>query len=106
MAKAFKEHPDISAIYASSANSLPICKYLETVENGKQIAFVASDVFPELHPYIESGYIDATIYQEPYKMGYGAFDKLFHMLAGGEMLAGSFMSTPRVVMAANLKDYK
>lgn len=106
VAKAFKEHPDISAIYASSANSLPICKYLETVENGKQIAFVASDVFPELHPYIESGYIDATIYQEPYKMGYGAFDKLFHMLAGGEMLAGSFMSTPRVVMAANLKDYK
>lgn len=106
VAKAFEEHSDIAAIYASSANSLPICKYLETLENGREIAFVASDVFSDLYPYIENGYIDATIYQEPYKMGYGAFDKLYHMLADGEPMTGCYMSTPRVVMAANLKDYK
>ncbi len=106
VAKAFSEHPDISAIYASSANSLPICKYLETVEIGKQVAFVASDVFPELHPYIENGYIDATIYQEPYKMGYGAFDKLSRLLVDGETPAEPLMSTPRVVMSANLSDYR
>ena len=106
VAKAFSEHPDISAIYASSANSLPICRYLETIENGKQLAFVASDVFPDLYPYIENGYIDATIYQEPYKMGYVAFDKLYHLLVDCEMPAVPLMSTPRVVMSANLSDYR
>lgn len=104
--RAFTEYPDIAAIYASSANSLPICRYLESMENGRNIAFVASDVFPDLHPYIENGYIDATIYQEPYKIGYMAFDKLFHVLTDNTVTGGCFMSTPRVVMASNLYYYK
>ncbi|MBQ9112938.1 MAG: LacI family DNA-binding transcriptional regulator [Clostridia bacterium] len=104
--KAFGEYPDIAAIYASSANSVPICRYLEGIEHGKDIAFVASDVFPDLHPYIENGYIDATIYQEPYKMGYVAFDKLYHSLADNEVTRGIIMSTPRVVMSSNLYYYK
>ncbi len=104
--RAFKEHPDIAAIYASSANSLPICRYLEGIEHGKDIAFVASDVFPDLHPYIENGYIDATIYQEPYKMGYTAFDTLFHAIADNRPAKGTIMSTPRVVMSSNLHYYK
>ena len=104
--KAFSEHPDIAAIYASSANSLPICRYLEGVEGGKKIAFVASDVFPELHKYIEEGYIDATIYQEPYKMGYCAFEQLFRVLADNKVVTGRIMSTPRVVMASNLYCYR
>ena len=104
--KAFREHPDIAAIYASSANSLPICKYLEGVEGGKNIAFVASDVFPDLHKYIENGYIDATIYQEPYKMGYEAFEQLYHVLADNKVVTGGLMSTPRVVMASNLYCYR
>lgn len=104
--RAFEEYPDIAAIYASSANSLPICKYLEGIKHGKDIAFVASDVFPDLHPYIENGYIDATIYQEPYKMGYVAFDKLYHALADNEITRGAIMSTPRVVMSSNLYNYR
>ena len=104
--QAFEEHPDIAAIYASSANSLPICKYLESMPHGKNIAFVASDVFPDLHPYIESGYIDATIYQEPYKMGYVALDRLYHVLADNAVTEDCFLSIPRVVMSSNLHDYK
>lgn len=106
VSRAFEEYPDIAAIYASSANSLPICRYLESIEHGRDIAFVASDVFPDLHPYIENGYIDATIYQEPYKMGYTAFDTLFHAIADNKPAKGSIMSTPRVVMSSNLHYYK
>lgn len=104
--KAFREHPDIAAIYASSANSLPICRYLEQCKNGKQIAFVASDVFEEMYPYIEQGYIDATIYQEPYKMGYAAFDCLYHSIADGTPVDEVILSTPRVVMESNLHHYR
>lgn len=103
--QAFLEHPDIAAIYASSANSLPICKYLEK-QGKKDVVFVASDVFAELHPYIEQGYIDATIYQEPYKMGYDAFDRLYRAVADGVEVEDVVLSTPRVVMASNLKHYK
>lgn len=104
--QAFLEHPEISAIYASSANSLPICRYLERIENGKDIAFVASDVFAELYPYIEQGYIDATIYQQPYKMGYDAFDRMYQVLANGIPVHENIMSTPTVVLSANLHKYK
>lgn len=104
--RAFTDHPDIAAIYASSANSLPICKHLERNGMGQQVAFVASDVFPELYPYIERGIIDATIYQEPYKMGYTAFETLFRVLADGAVAEDVIMSTPRVVLASNLYNYK
>lgn len=104
--QAFGDHPDIAVIYASSANSLPICQYLERNHIGQKVAFVASDVFPELYPYIECGIIDATIYQEPFKMGYTAFEKLFRVLSEGITVEEVITSTPRVVMASNLKNYR
>lgn len=104
--KAFTEHPDVSAIYASSANSLPICRYLEKHQLGKKVAFIASDIFEELYPYLENGYIDATIYQEPFQMGYNAFDALFHVIVDNKKMPEIIYSTPRVVLSSNLCFYK
>ena len=100
--RAFREHPDIAAIYASSANSLPICRFLEKNGDARSVVFVASDVFNDLYPYLEKGYIDATIYQEPFKMGYDAFDRLFRSLADAEEVEEVVYSTPRVVLSSNL----
>lgn len=104
--RAFSEHPQIAAIYASSANSLPICRHLEKSGNAGKVAFVASDVFEELYPYIEKGYIDATIYQEPFKMGDNAFSSLYWYLAEGTPVEDVLMSTPRVVLKSNLHCFK
>ena len=104
--QAFSTHPDIAAIYASSANSLPICRYLERNGNAEKVAFIASDVFEELYPYIENGYIDATIYQEPFKMGDNAFSSLYWYLADGTAVEDVLMSTPRVVLRSNLHCFK
>ena len=104
--EAFREHPDTAAIYASSANSLPICRYLEQAGKGKEIVFVASDVFQELYPYLENGTVDATLYQEPFKMGYDAFEKLYHSIADNETIPQEIYSTPRVVLSSNLNCYR
>ena len=104
--KAFSEHPNVAAIYASSANSLPICQYLEKNCLGNKVAFIASDIFEDLYPYLENGYIDATIYQEPFRMGYNAFDALFHAIADKREIPEIIYSTPRVVLSSNLCFYK
>lgn len=104
--EAFEQHPDLGGIYASSANSLPICQYLSGKKPERKITFIASDVFPSLFPYIKDGTIDATIYQEPFKMGYNAFDKLYRLIAEGVCESNVVMSTPRIVIASNLDNFR
>lgn len=104
--KAFQTHPDIDAIYSSSANSIPICRYLEEQGLGDRVVFVASDVFAEMYRYLENRTIDATIYQEPFKMGYNAFELLYHAIAEGQPIAPTVYSTPRVVLSSNLHCYR
>ena len=104
--EAFSEHPDLAAIYASSANSIPICRYLEEHGLSNKIVFVASDVFDELYPYIENGTVNATIYQDPFRMGYDALDLLYHAIADGKTVNRCICSTPRIVLSSNLHCYR
>ncbi len=103
--KAFETHTDIGALYVSSANSIPICKYLESVGLSDSVTVIASDVFAELVPYIRKGVINATIFQDPFHIGYNAFKKFYHVLADGESFETVIMPTPQVVLASNLKLY-
>lgn len=104
--KAFSEHPNLAAIYASSANSLPICRYLEQNQLGGKVAFVASDIFEELYPYLNQGYINATIWQDPTQMGYRAFDELYHVIADKKKVPEVIYSVPSIVLSSNLRYYK
>lgn len=103
--QAFAEHPDLAAIYTTSANSLPICRHLAETDR-RDIAFVASDVFAELLPYLADGTVDATIDQEPHKMGYTAFDRLYHAIADNTAVPETILLTPSIVLAANVEQHK
>lgn len=104
--KAFEAHPDLSAIYISSANSIPVCRYLEEHGLSQSVACIASDIFSELRPYIRNGTVNATIYQNPFQTGYNALDRLYHAIAEDKKIDSCVCSTPHVVLASNLDCYR
>ena len=104
--EAFAAHPNLAAIYVSSANSIPICRYLEEHRLSRKVVCVTSDVFAELCPYIENGTVNATIYQNPFSMGYTALDLLYHAIAEGKKVTGCVCSTPHIVLSSNLSCYR
>lgn len=104
--EAFETHKQIDAIYVSSSNSIPICRFIEENNLSKQVTIIASDVFEELNHYIEQGVVCATIFQDPFKQAYTAFEKLYYFLAEEVPVSSYVMSTPQIVLKSNLPLYK
>ena len=103
---AFRVFPDIDGIYISSANSTPICRYLEEHDLGDKVAVIASDVFPELSSFMRKGIVNATIYQNPYGQGKHAFEGLFYHIAEGRSINSIIMTDPQIVIRSNLPAYE
>ena len=104
--EAFRDFPDINGIYISSANSAPICRYLEENDLGDKVAVIASDVFPELSSYMRKGVVNATIYQDPFNQGRNAFEGLFYHIAEGKKISSIIMTDPQIVLRSNLSAYE
>lgn len=97
---------DVRGVYCNSArNDIPLCETLERMGLAGKIRVVASDVFPELRPYLERGVVDATIWQDPAAQSRQAI-LLMHQYLTTRSLAGAPTSVRiGVVMRSNFEDY-
>lgn len=102
---AFRSHDDVHGIYISSANSIPICRYIDSHGLAGKIPIIASDVFDELNEYINRGVVTATIFQDPYAQGYNAFAKLYYHIAEGLQVPSVVTTKPQIVLKSNLHLY-
>ena len=98
-----RKKPD--AIYITSGESLPLCRYIS--ENGlsDSTVLVTFDVYPELAEFIASGTVNATFYQNHYKQGKNAFTNLVKYLIGQCGVDGFVSPVPELVMKSNLRFY-
>jgi LacI family transcriptional regulator len=94
--------PDLTAIYVSTANSLPVIRAVEEAGLMGKVDLVTTDVFPELVPLIRSGAVAATIYQRPISQGRIAFDVLYRFVVEGKCPPATIKLMPHVVMSSNL----
>ena len=106
VAEAFESFPQIDAIYISSSNSIPICKYVDEHGLGGRVTIIASDVFEELNEYIRRGIVNATIFQDPFFQGYSAFEKLYYNIAESKPVPTFVMARPQIVLKSNLPLYQ
>ena len=106
VAEAFETHSQIDAIYISSSNSIPICKYVAEHGLAEKTVIIASDVFDELSQYIETGVVNATIFQDPFSQGYKAFEQLYYNLAENRQVPTFVTTTPQIVLKSNLPLYE
>ena len=96
-------HPDdVTGIFVSSANGLPICKYIEENRLQDRITLITLDTYPELKQYLQNGTVKATLYQDPFTQAQSSFDQLFHNLAHNHTPRDIIYSSCQIVMKSNL----
>lgn len=89
-------------IYVSTANSIPVLHALEEHGLLGEIQVIATDLFPELVPYIESGKILGTLYQRPFAQGKAAFELLLNFLLNGSAPQPVTRLSPHIILRSNL----
>lgn len=89
-------------LYISTANSMPVLQAM--VEEGLlgKIQVVATDLFQELIPLIETGKILATLYQRPFTQGKIAFESLVTYLLEGRKNSPIIHLAPHMIFRSNL----
>ncbi len=97
-----RARPGLSAIYVSTANSLPVLHAVEKAGRSGRLPVITTDLFPELVPLIRSGAVAATMYQRPLSQGRIAFEALYRFVIEGKCPPGSLKLVPHVVMSSNL----
>jgi tetratricopeptide (TPR) repeat protein len=75
--------PDVSGVYVSTANSIPVMRALDEQGLSGSITDITTDLFPAMAPLIESGRTAATIYQRPWVEGQIAFQAICKFLSPG-----------------------
>jgi LacI family transcriptional regulator len=95
-----KPRPD--GLYLSTANSLPVLQGLKEMGLLGKVKVVATDLFQELVPLIESGMVMATLYQRPFAQGKLAFETLLQYLLEGRISQPAIRLAPHILIRSNL----
>ncbi|MCC3356317.1 sugar-binding protein [Bacillus sp. REN16] len=76
-----KEHPEITAFYGTSAlDGIGIAQVVEHYQKQDQVYILAFDTIEDTIQYMRRGTIDATVMQEPYKMGYQSVQMMIDLI--------------------------
>lgn len=94
--------PRPGGIYINTANSVPVLGALEEQKALDQTVVVATDLFPEIVPFLESGRILATLYQRPSTQGKAAFETLIRYVLDGVVPEPVTRFAPHIVLRSNL----
>jgi LacI family transcriptional regulator len=95
-------HPNLSSIYVSTSNSLPVVKALEERGRAGTVAVIVTDLFPELVPLIRIGKVFATLYQRPLTQGRLAFEAMHRFIVEGARPKPVQKLPPYIVLRSNL----
>lgn len=97
-----RAHPDLTSIYVSTVNSLPVLRAAEQEGRLPRLIVVTTDLFPELVARIRAGTIAATVYQRPLSQGRMALQALYQFLLNGACPSTRMHVVPHLVMRSNL----
>lgn len=94
--------PDLAGIYVNTVNCLPVCRALAAEKRSGQVRLIATDLFRQMIPFIESGAIAASIHQQPYMQGQVSVRSLVeHLLNQAELPPTQYLN-PSVILRSNL----
>ena len=99
----FRKHKNISGVYISTANSLPVLKAAEERKLLGRIKVVTTDLFPEVARLIAEDQISCSLYQRPYTQGRLAFELLHAHLSRSEKIRPAVRLAPHIVLRSNLR---
>lgn len=97
------DHPELRAVYVSTANSIPVVRALEEGGALERTTVITTDLFPALVPLIRSGKVMGTVYQRPRAQGRMAFQALYKFLVEGACPHVRHRLPPHIILRSNLE---
>ena len=95
-------HPNLSSIYVSTSNSVPVIQALEDRGRTDKVTVIVTDLFPELVPLMRVGKVFATLYQRPLTQGRLAFEAMHRFIVEGIRPKPVHKLPPYIVLRSNL----
>lgn len=81
--KILNEYPEVNAFFGtSSLDGMGIADIVQRFHEKREMYILAFDMLPETVEFIENGVIDATIYQDPYEIGYRSVEIMLDIVQG------------------------
>ena len=99
----FSSGREISGLYVSTSNSMPVLRALDELGLTGKVIVVTMDLFPALARRIQDGAVLASIYQRPRNQGRQAFRALHRFLAEGICPQSQMGFPPHIIMRSNLR---
>lgn len=100
--EALERHPDLCAVYVTTANSIPVLEAMEEAGRLHHTATITTDLFPSLVPYIRSGAVLGTVYQRPQTQGRMALLSIYRFLMEGVSPLPRQPLPPHIILQSNL----
>lgn len=100
--KIHSENPNLELIYVATSNSVAVCRILDECDPKQRIRIIATDVFSELMPYVESGRVIATINQDLRRMGALAVEQSYKLLFASNDGLENIKIEPILLLRANI----
>ena len=98
--------PDLAGIYVNTVNCLPVCRALAQAGLAGKVRVIATDLFRQMIPAIQSGAIAASIHQQPYVQGQLAVRTVAeHLLHAAELNPTQYVN-PSIILRANLNLFR
>lgn len=98
-----KEESDVRFIYATTANSLSVCKAIEDMGRIGEVKMIVTDVLPGMKEYAQKGVIVAALDQHMHRQGELAVDILYSYLTDSQLGSGTESTDKSVVPGLLLK---
>jgi LacI family transcriptional regulator len=97
-----QENSSITGIYVTTANCLPVCRAITTLNLSHRVQVVASDLFLEMMPYFDMGVVAASIYGRPFAQGRVAVRVIVDSIINGGTLRPKYYVAPQVVTRSSM----
>jgi LacI family transcriptional regulator len=101
-ASLLQAQPELAGIYVNTVNCLPVCQALTSANRDYRVRLIATDLFREMIPFLETGTIAASIHQQPFMQGRLAVRSLAEHLLHHAALPKTQHLNPNIILRANL----
>ena len=101
-----EHYHNVKGVYISTANSIAVCERICELKLENQYQLVTTDLFEEMQPYLASGLIAATLFQNPKKQASTVIHELVSHIDTNNKQPKEIFITPQVVLQSNCKEFQ
>lgn len=97
-----RKKPNLHMIYVATGNSLAVCRAVCDCGREGEVHIIATDVLPELRPYVESGLVTGILNQHMEEQGARAVSVLYEYLSEGLLENREFKISPSIMLKSTI----